>query len=78
MSLQTSLPSGPEHLLQVIRCNYQTDCSTLRCSCKKHNNECSLACGNCKGTGCTNNGMTMVLTHLSDHTRESLDSTVYY
>ena len=52
--LQTSLPPAPEHLLRVIRCNCQTDCSTLRCSCKKHNIECTLACGNCKGTGCTN------------------------
>ena len=52
--LQTSLPPAPEHLLQIIRCNCQTDCSTLRCSCKKHNIECNPACGNCKGTGCTN------------------------
>ena len=51
--LQTSLPPAPEYLLQVIRCNCQTDCSTLRCSCKKHNIECNPACGNCKGTGCT-------------------------
>ena len=52
--IRTSLPPAPEHLLRVIRCNCQTDCSTLRCSCKKHNIECTLACGNCKGTGCTN------------------------
>lgn len=52
--LQTSLPPAPEHLLKVIRCNCQTDCSSLRCSCKKHNIECSPACGNCKGTSCTN------------------------
>ena len=31
-------------LLNVIRCNCQTDCSTLRCSCKKYNIECTLAC----------------------------------
>ena len=52
--IRTSLPPAPEHLLQVIRCNCQTDCSTLRCSCRKHSIECTLACGNCKGTGCTN------------------------
>ena len=45
MPLQTSLLPTPEHLLQVIRCNCQTDCSTLRCSCKKHNIECTHACG---------------------------------
>ena len=27
--LQTSLPPAPEHLLRVIRCNCQVDCSTL-------------------------------------------------
>ena len=53
-TLQTLLPPAPEHLLRVIRCNCQTDCSTLRCSCRKHNIECTPACGNCKGTGCTN------------------------
>jgi len=52
--IQTSLPPAPEHLLQVIRCNCKTDCSTLRCSWKKHNIECSPACGDCMGAGCTN------------------------
>lgn len=52
--LQTSLPPAPEHLLRVIRCNCQADCSTLRCTCKKHNIECTTACGHCKGSGCTN------------------------
>ena len=31
-----------------------TECSTLRCTCKMHNIECSPACGNCRGSGCTN------------------------
>ena len=52
--LQTSLPLASEHLLRVIRCNCQADCSTLRCSCKRHNIECTPACGNCRGSGCTN------------------------
>jgi hypothetical protein len=52
--LQTSLPPAPEHLLKVIRCNCQADCSTLRCTCKRHNIECTPACGNCRGSGCTN------------------------
>ena len=50
----TSLPPAPEHLLKVIRCNCKSDCSTLICSCKKHNIECTPACGNRKGSGCTN------------------------
>ncbi|KAK3732581.1 hypothetical protein QZH41_004976 [Actinostola sp. cb2023] len=28
--------------------------STLRCTCRKHNLECSPACGQCKGSGCSN------------------------
>ena len=31
-----------------VTCNCMADCSTLRCTCKKHNIECSLACGNCR------------------------------
>ena len=52
--LQTTLPPAPEQLLQVIRCNCKADWSTLRCSCKKHNIECTPACGSCRGSGCTN------------------------
>ena len=48
------LGPAPENLLRVIRCNCMADCSTLRCTCKKHNIECSPACGNCRGSGCTN------------------------
>ena len=29
-------------------------CTTQRCTCQKHNIECSPACGNCRGSGCTN------------------------
>ena len=52
--IQTSLPPTPEYLLWVIRYYYQTNSSTLRCSCKKHSIECTPTCSNCKGTGCTN------------------------
>ena len=38
----------------MIRCNCQTDCSTLRCTCKKHNVKCPPACGNCRRSGCIN------------------------
>ena len=49
--VQTDLPPAPDDLLQVIRCNCQSDCSSLRCTCRKHNVKCSLACGNCRGSG---------------------------
>jgi len=39
---------------KIIRCNCHTDCSSMRCTCKKHNMTCSPACGNCRGSGCTN------------------------
>ncbi|XP_065915240.1 uncharacterized protein [Dysidea avara] len=54
MPLFTDLPPAPDDLLKIIRCNCHTDCSTMRCTCKKYNVKCSPACGNCKGTACTN------------------------
>ena len=50
----TDLDPAPIEILRVIRCNCQTDCSTMRCSCKKHGLSCSAACGNCRGSGCVN------------------------
>ncbi|KAJ8377274.1 hypothetical protein AAFF_G00261830 [Aldrovandia affinis] len=52
--VQTDLPPAPLELLRVIRCTCKTDCSSLRCTCKKHDIECSVACSNCKGSGCAN------------------------
>ena len=52
--LQTALAPAPDNLLRVIRCSCLTDCSSLRRTCKKHNTECTPACGNCRGSGCTN------------------------
>ncbi len=46
--------SSHAKLLKIIRCNFQADCSTLRCTCKRHNIECTPACSNCRGSGCTN------------------------
>ena len=54
MPLHTDLPPAPSEILKIIRCNCQTDCSNMRCTCKKHNVKCSVACGNCRGSGCTN------------------------
>ena len=54
MSVLTDLPPAPDELLKMIRCNCHSDCSSMRCSCKKHNMKCSPVCGNCRGSGCTN------------------------
>ena len=51
--VMTFLPPAPDELLRVIRCNCITDCSTARCSCRKHRLECSPACGQCRGIGCS-------------------------
>ena len=51
---QTDLPPAPEDLLKVIRCNCKKDCSSMRCTCRKHGLECSMACGHCKGLSCSN------------------------
>ena len=50
----TQLQPAPEALLRVVRCNCLSDCSSMRCTCKKHDLECSAACGHCRGTSCTN------------------------
>ncbi|KAL7395312.1 hypothetical protein ABVT39_014279 [Epinephelus coioides] len=44
----------PQELLRAIRCTCKTDCSSLRYTCKKHDIDCSVACGHCKGLGCAN------------------------
>ncbi|GFO02494.1 hypothetical protein PoB_002899900 [Plakobranchus ocellatus] len=49
----TDLPPAPELLLKMIRCNCKSDCRSKRCTCRKHGLECSLACGQCKGIGCS-------------------------
>ena len=52
--MKTTLPPVPEKLMKVIRCSCKSDCSTLKCSCKKNNIECTPACGHCRGVSCTN------------------------
>ena len=60
LQVHTDLPPAPDELLRVIRCNCQADCSSLRCTCMKHTVECSPACGNCKGSACTNSDKSIV------------------
>ena len=50
----TNLPLVPDELLKMIRCNCQTDCYSVRCTCRKYNLKCSPACSNCKGSACAN------------------------
>ena len=50
----TDLDPALNELLQIVRCNCQTDCSMLRYSCRKHGLNCSVACGNCRRSGYCN------------------------
>ena len=52
--IYTDKPPAPDDLLKVITCKCTTDCSTLRCSCRKHGLNCSPACLSCQGEVCTN------------------------
>lgn len=54
MPVKTDRPPAPEKLLLVSKCNCRSGCNTQRCSCKKHNIECSSLCGHCKGLTCSN------------------------
>ena len=50
----TDMPPAPAELLKIIQCNCTTDCATARCTCKKHGMKCSMACGHCRGSSCSN------------------------
>jgi hypothetical protein len=52
--IKTILHPAPDKLIKFIRCCCQSDCSTLKCSCKKNNLECTPAYGHCRGMSCTN------------------------
>ena len=56
----TDLPPAPDNLLRMIRCNCSGDCSRAWCSCKKHGTKCTLACGQCRGSACTNASIMVV------------------
>ena len=50
----TDLPPALPELLKVIRCDCTTDCTSAKCICRKNGLKCTLACGHCQGTSCTN------------------------
>ena len=58
--IMTDLSPAPEDLLKVVRCNCTTDCGNARCSCQKHGLKCTLACGQCRGSACSNAGIAMI------------------
>ena len=40
---------APKDLLEVIRCNCKSGCTSMRCTCRKSGLDCSMACGQCCG-----------------------------
>ena len=52
--LRTDLPPAPDHLLEVIHCSCKTGSSILKCTCRRNGLECTFACGDFKGTSCSN------------------------
>lgn len=51
--IMTDKEPGPQDLMKMIRCNCKESCDK-RCSCKKAGLNCSISCGECLGTYCTN------------------------
>ena len=70
--VMTTKPLAPAALLQIIRCNCKTDCSSQRCTCRRNGLDCTAACGQCKGTGCTNSGTLTDEDAADDDTQRSL------
>ena len=50
----TDIKPAPDSLLKSIGCNCTSDCSTLRCGCRKGGYPCSSLCGKCQTNECTN------------------------
>jgi len=62
---------APSELLQIVRCSCKSDCSSMKCTCKKNGLDCSPACKECKGASCSN---TRIETRQDDNDRESSSS----
>ena len=52
--ITTDHNTAPYKLLAITRCKCKTDCSTLRCSCKKYGLKCSHLCGTYQLNECSN------------------------
>ena len=49
----TDKEAAPAELLEVVRCNCKTGCSTRQCSCRKNGIDCCTGCDQCRGI-CSN------------------------
>jgi hypothetical protein len=53
----TRLPPAQDNILKILKCAYKGNCSSMSCTCKKNNLECSVACSGCKGISWTKRGL---------------------
>ncbi len=53
LPISTDKEPAPKLLLEIIRCNCKTGCTSSLCSCRKHGLVCSVSCGECRGV-CSN------------------------
>jgi hypothetical protein len=51
--IKMTLQPAPDNILNVIRCNFQANCDSKRCTCCKSGLDCSMICGKCRGM-CSN------------------------
>ena len=47
--IMTDKDVAPKTILEVIRCNCKSSCTSMRCSCRRSGLDCSPACGQCRG-----------------------------
>ena len=52
--VMTDKSPAPDELIQMIHCNFLEGCNTLRCTCRMHGLECTIACGHCQDGNCDN------------------------
>ena len=47
LPVTTKVLPAPQAVIELVRCRCKTDCSTLRCSCRKNNLPCTELCSGC-------------------------------
>jgi hypothetical protein len=54
LPITKELPPAPAELLKVFKRSCAESCESNRCTCRKNQMPCSIACKNCKGLNCAN------------------------
>ena len=47
---------APDVVLDLVNCACKSGCTSRKCSCKRFDLPCTLACVNCQGQDCNNTG----------------------